>query len=149
MAFTTTFQGPTQTVVLTRAPSVDLTHGFERLNHISKRLTSGEQFTVDIGPTLLVGRLIFKFVNGTEKRLLEQLIVNDLKFTLFPLTITPPACVDLGLDDGQAVTCKLNNVKSTTDIFTKANVVDRWDISIPYELVVADSVVGVGVDGVA
>lgn len=149
MDLTTTFTGPTQSVTITRAPAVDSSYRFDRLNHISKRLAGGNQFTLDMGPNLLVGELRFNNVKGVEARALMQLVSVDLRYTLRSVTIAPPFCVDLGVDLGQPITCRLNNVKSTGTMFTKANVVDRWNIIIPYELVVADERVGLGVDGVA
>ena len=145
----TTFQGPNDTVVITRSPSVESSFHYDRLNHISKRLAGGNQYTLDIGPTLLIGSLIFNRVKGDEARALMNFIVNDLHFTLYQFTITPPTSLDLGLDYGQAVTCRLNNVQSTDTLFMKYNVLDYWDVSIPYELVIADNLVGVGIDGIA
>lgn len=145
----TTFQGPNDTVAITRSPSVESSFHYDRLNHISKRLAGGNQYTLDIGPTLLVGKLIFNRVKGDEARALMNFIVNDLHFTLYQFTITPPTSLDLGLDYGQAVTCRLNNVQSTDTLFMKYNVLDYWDVSIPYELVIADNLVGVGIDGIA
>lgn len=146
----TTFQGPTKTVTISRDPSVDSSPAnYERLNHVSKRLAGGNLYTLDMGPTLLKGTLRFNYVLGAEARALMNLVVTDLRFTLNQLTITPPACVDLGLDPGVAITCRLNAVKTTESMFIKANILDRYTITIPYELVIADSQVGFGIDGIA
>jgi len=146
----TTFQGPTKTVTISRDPSVDsVPAAYERLNHISKRLAGGNLYTLDMGPTLMKGMLKFNYVLGSEARALMNLIVTDLKFTLNQMVITPPALVDLGLDPGVAITCRLNAIKTTESIFSKANVLDRWSISIPYEMVVTDAQVGFGIDGIA
>lgn len=146
---TTTIDGRTQTVVITRAPSVESSFAFERLNHLTKRLSGGNQFTLDMGPTLLTGELIFHRVKGDEARALMALLVDDVRFTLFEITITPPTVFDLGIDPGVPLVCRLSTVKSTKDIFTKANVTDRWDIRLPYEATIADGIAGLGVDGVA
>lgn len=145
----TVFAGPTSIVTITRSPSVDISYSYERLNHVSRRLSGGNQYTLDMGPTLLIGKINFSYVKGSEARALMALIVNDLRFTLRQLTITPPSCVNLGLDDGVAISCRLNNVKTTDSMFTKTNVVDRYSISIPYEFIIADNLVGVGINGIA
>lgn len=137
-----TFAGPTTSTIITRNPSVDLDYNYKRLNHVSRRLASGASYTLDMGPTLLRGTLTFNYVKGSEARALKALLVNDCRFSVGSLTITPPSCVDLGLGDGVAISCKLTDVSDTESMFSKAGVVDRYSITIPYEFVVSDSQVG-------
>lgn len=138
--------GPTMTATLNKNPQPDSGFYIERLNHLSKRLGGGNMHTVSMGPNLCIGDLRLLYVIGDEARELEKLIVNDLLFTLFELTITPPDCYDAGLGFGQPVTCRLNNVKSTSQIIQKANVHDKFSINLSYEFIIPDNKIGIGVN---
>lgn len=136
------FAGPSSSVTISRNPSVDLDYNYKRLNYVSKRLASGSAYVLSMGPNLLRGELTFNYVKGDEARLLKALLVNDCGYGVNSLTITPPSCVNLGLGLGVSVTCKLAGFGDTKEMFTKAGVMDRYSITIPYEFTVTESQVG-------
>lgn len=131
-----TFTKNSASVTLSKNPEHTSDFWEERKNQFTIETSTGENITFDNSRTIIRGILNFRLITKSEADDLRDFIVNKIRFKRFSFTITPPAFLDLGSGDGQAVTAYYDGSESTQGVLRPEGRLSKYNVSLPYKIIV-------------
>jgi hypothetical protein len=127
---------PYTAVTIHKNPSFSSDYFPRRLNHKTISSADGGRATYDNGPEEIIGVLVIKNVNDTDKAALETFLRQTAIYGLNSFSITPPSNTNVGAGKGVALASSYYNGGNTLEGVFTHNPPDIWDIKLPYRKLV-------------